>query len=82
MRNYVERVLRYRGLVIGTILLTTAMMMLQVKHLKVIIDPNTMLPQQHPYVRATNQIEEVFGSKYVILIGITPIEGMRFRQMY
>jgi len=78
MRRYVEWIIRHRLLVIALTLLITGALASQVKHLRVIIDPNTMLPQEHPYVAATNQVEKVFGLKYVIVIGITPKEGDAF----
>src|SRR3990167_8353968 len=78
MRRYVESIIRCRLLVIGLTLLVTGALGSQVKHLRVIIDPNTMLPQSHPYVAATNQVEKVFGSKNVVVIGITPNEGDAF----
>jgi len=78
MRRYVEWIIRHRLLVIALTLLITGALAFQVKHLRVIIDPNTMLPQDHPFVSATNQVENVFGLKYVIVIGITPKEGSAF----
>ena len=78
MRRYVESIIRCRLLVIGLTLLVTGALGSQVKHLRVIIDPNTMLPQSHPYVAATSQVEKVFGSKNVVVIGITPKEGDAF----
>lgn len=49
--------------------------MSQVKHLQIIIDPNTFLPQKHPYVITTNAVEDLFGSKYTIVIGLIPRQG-------
>lgn len=34
-----------------------------------------MVPQSHPYITATNTIERIFGSKYLVVIGLTPTEG-------
>lgn len=36
---------------------------------------NATLPQSHPYIATTNDVEKVFGSKYVAVIGITPKTG-------
>jgi uncharacterized protein len=79
MRSYIERILRYCWLVIGLTLLVTGGLAFQAKNLNIIIDPNTVLPQSHPYVSATNKVEEVFGSKYVVVIGITPSQGDIFQ---
>ena len=75
MKSYIEWVIRHRYAVIALTLLVTALAVSQAKNLKVIIDPNTMLPQHHPYVSTTNQVEKTFGSKYISVVGITPKEG-------
>lgn len=75
MQRYMEWVLRYRFVVIALTLLVTVAAVIQAKNLKIVIDPNTMLPQSHPYVLTSNQVEKVFGSKYVVMIGVTPKEG-------
>jgi uncharacterized protein len=75
MRGYVGWVLRYRWLVIALTIVITAVAVSQARNLRVIIDPNTMLPQSHPYVSTTLKVEEVFGSKYIVVIGITPKSG-------
>ena len=75
MRRYVEWTIRYRLLVMALTLFATGALAFQIKNLKIVIDPNTNLPQDHPYVMATNQVEKLFGSKNVILIGITPKQG-------
>lgn len=78
MRRYVETIVRVPWIVIGLAFLVTAVLAVQVKHLRVVIDPNSNLPQQHPYVTTTAQIEKVFGARHVIIIGITPREGDAF----
>lgn len=75
MNQYIRWILRYRILVIIATTLVTALLVLQVKSLRIVFDPNTMLPQSHPYVAATNQVEEVFGGKYIVVVGITPKHG-------
>lgn len=75
MRRYTEWVIRHRITVIALTLFITAALAFQIKHLKVVIDPNTNLPQEHPFVQATNRVEKLFGSKNVVIIGLTPKEG-------
>ena len=75
MQRYIEWILRYRFVVITLTLLITIAAVIQAKNLNIIIDPNTMLPQSHPYVMTSNQVEKIFGSKYVVMVGITPKEG-------
>ena len=52
---------------------------LGLKNLTVIIDPNNFLPPSHPNVVATHTVERVFGSKYVVAIGLTAREGEAMR---
>ncbi|MFZ1548517.1 MAG: outer membrane lipoprotein-sorting protein [Candidatus Nitrotoga sp.] len=75
MQRYIEWIIRYRFVVITLTLLITIAAVIQAKNLSIIIDPNTMLPQSHPYVTTSNQVEKIFGSKYVVMVGITPKEG-------
>ena len=75
MQRYIEWVIRYRFVVIILTLIITVAAVIQAKNLRIIIDPNTMLPQSHPYVTTSNQVEKVFGSKYVVVVGIKPKEG-------
>ncbi|MBZ5634392.1 MAG: MMPL family transporter, partial [Acidobacteriia bacterium] len=75
MRGYIERVLRYRWAVIALTVLITALAVSQARNLRIVIDPNTMLPQSHPYVATTLKVEKIFGSKYIVVIGVTPKSG-------
>ncbi|WP_432719549.1 outer membrane lipoprotein-sorting protein [Jeongeupia wiesaeckerbachi] len=73
--KYIGRIIRWRFLVILFTLMTTGFMVSQMRHLQVIIDPNQMLPQKHPYVIGTNLAEKVFGSNYVLVVAVAPKHG-------
>ena len=75
MRGYVEGVIRFRILVITLALLVSGLLGFQIKNLRVVVDPNATLPQQHPYVAATREAERVFRLKHQVLIGITARTG-------
>jgi predicted RND superfamily exporter protein/outer membrane lipoprotein-sorting protein len=75
MTKLTEFVLRRRLWIIALTLLITGFFALQVKNLRIIIDPNSALPQEHPYVSATRLAEKVFGSNYVLVIGVAPKSG-------
>lgn len=79
MRRYIEWIVRHAAIVIALTALVTVGLALQIKNLRVIVDPNTMVPQDHPYVAATTLVEQIFGSKYVVVIGITPKTGDAFQ---
>src|SRR5262245_31360884 len=75
MHTLVERVIRFRMTVLIATAVMTVALLVQMKNLTVIIDPNNFLPASHPFVKATNQVEKIFGSKYVLLVALTPTSG-------
>ena len=79
MLRYAQWLLRYRILVIAATLGITAVLGYFGAGLKVIIDPATLAPQGHPYIQATNRVDKMFGSKYLMLIGISAKQGDIFQ---
>jgi len=79
IRRYIEWIVQFRWLVIVMSLVATGLLLSQAKNLKIIIDPNSIVPRSHPFVATTLQVEEVFGSRYVTVIGITPKNGDVFQ---
>lgn len=75
MYNYATFIIRYRVWVISLILAITAVLGAFGASLKIVIDPATLAPQGHPLIQATNHVEKIFGSKYLMIIGITPTQG-------
>ena len=68
-------VVRNRIFVVIAVALMTGFLAMNAKNLKLIIDPNSLMPQSHPYVSTTNLVEQVFGSKYVVVVGLRPKSG-------
>ena len=81
MRSYIEFILRFRWPVVILIALATAFLTWKGGALTVIIDPNNIVPRSHPFIATTLKVEEVFGSRYVAVIGITPKQGDMFQAM-
>lgn len=79
MTRYAHWLLRHRIRVIALTLLITAVFGYFGSGLKIIIDPATLAPQGHPYIDATNRVDKIFGSKYLMLVGITPRQGDIFQ---
>ena len=75
MKKYLSLIISLRWIVIVLTLLITALAIHQARNLRIIIDPNTMLPQSHPYVETANRVEKLFGTKDIAIIGITPKTG-------
>ena len=75
MNKYAHFILRYRVWVIALTVTITALLGTFGAGLKVVIDPAALAPQGHPLIQATNNVEQVFGSKYLMIIGTTPKQG-------
>src|SRR5256885_13007544 len=72
---YARTVIRYRVWIVLAVLLVTAFCVMQIKNLRIVIDPNTMLPKEHPYVVGTNLTEKIFGSNYILVVMVSPKKG-------
>ncbi len=73
--TYVAWLLRHPRLVLLTILAFTVFWALQLPALRVEIDPDANLPQDHPYIRALHILETKFGEKNLLLVGLFPTDG-------
>jgi uncharacterized protein len=71
-------VVRHRVSVIVVALAVTAVMALGALNLRVEVDADRQLPQDHPYIAALNRIYEVFGDKNLIVVGLFPTDGQVF----
>ena len=75
LQRWVTWVVDHRRWVIAVVLLLTAFLGAFAARQEVNINPAAVVPQSHPYIKATNTIEQVFGSKYLVVIGLTPEAG-------
>lgn len=75
LASYAGWVVDHRRWVIAIVLGLTAFFGMFAAKQQVIINPAAVVPQSHPYILATNTIEKIFGSKYLVVIGITPDSG-------
>ena len=75
MRKWIAVVIKLRFVVLLAIVVITGLLASQVGKLRVEIDPNRFLPQSHPYVVTSNRVEDIFGSRYVLVVGISPANG-------
>jgi uncharacterized protein len=75
LRQAVTSIVKHRRAVVFLVLLITALLASQVRNLRIVIDPASLLPQAHPNVIGTNKAEKLFGSKYVVVVGISPQDG-------
>ncbi|RBW52004.1 outer membrane lipoprotein-sorting protein [Marinobacter sp. F3R11] len=75
LEGYLRWVVNHRAWIITLILALSAFFGFFAAKQQVIINPSAVVPQSHPYIKATNTIEQIFGSKYMVVIGLTPTEG-------
>ena len=75
MKAIATLIVRRRFWLILFISVLTVFFATQVRHLKIVIDPSAMLPKLHPNVIGTTLAETLFGSKYVVVVGVSATEG-------
>lgn len=72
---YARWVTDHAALIITLFAVATIWLVSQAAGLKVEVDPDTQLPQEHPYIQALNRLNEVFGEKNLVIIGLFPTQG-------
>ena len=77
--RYITFIVRYRLVVIVAALVVSVFFATRIGNLRVIVDPNDNLPQAHPYVIATNEIDRMFGGRNLVVIGIESVTGDIFQ---
>lgn len=79
MRGYAERMMRYRMVVLVAAVLVTLVLGAQLRELRIVVDPDEILPQAHPLQIATNTVSRIFGNKYVVVVAISARHGTVFQ---
>lgn len=75
IRTLATAIVRRRFWLILVISLLTLFFASQLRHLNIVIDPSAMLPKLHPNVIGTTAAETLFGSKYVVVVGVGAADG-------
>ncbi len=73
--RYVDWVVRHRIFVVVAMLAVTVFWASQLPALRVEIDPDANLPQDHPYIQALKTLEHTFGEKNLVVVGLFPKDG-------
>lgn len=71
LKRMISTIVEKRFWVITAIVIMTAFFGMQITNLRIVINPNTMLPKEHPNVIGTNTAETLFGSKHVVVVGVS-----------
>jgi predicted RND superfamily exporter protein len=77
--RYITAIVRYRLVVIVATLVVSVFFATRIGNLRVIVDPNDNLPQEHPYVITTNEIDRMFGGRNLVVIGVESVTGDIFQ---
>src|SRR6185295_8317792 len=75
---YFRAVIRFRWWVLGAVLIVTAALGAAATRLHIEVDPDRLLPQDHPFIQALNEVHALFGDKNLIVIGLFPHDGKVF----
>lgn len=62
-------------LVVAVVLVLTVGLLLRIGSLHVEVNPDSQLPQGHPYIRALDRLHEIFGEKNLVFVGLFPKSG-------
>lgn len=75
MFNFISWIVTHRRAVVALVCLITVALLLPLRHLEVIVDTDQLLPQSHPYVIASKEVERIFGNRYTVVVGMTARNG-------
>lgn len=78
MASYAAWIVRRRQAVIAVVLLITACLAGASTRLYMEVDPDRLLPQEHPYMRAAQDVKRLFDTYNVVVIGLFPKDGAVF----
>jgi len=74
-RPFAEWVIAHRIAVIIGVFVITAFLVTRIGTLQLDTNPDTWAPQKHAYVETTKVLEEVFGGRNIVVIGVIPKQG-------
>lgn len=79
MRVYAGWLIRNRTIVVAVIGVITVLMAVFASKIRLENNLDHWLPQDHPFIKTTRQLEKVFGGRNYMLIGIVPKQGDIYR---
>src|SRR4029450_5543983 len=78
LRSYARFVVRHRLVVLVGVMIGTALLAAAATRLRIEIDADRQLPQDHPYIQTLNDVHRLFGDKNMVVIGLFPKDGRVF----
>jgi len=79
VERYVRFIVRHRVAVVLAVLLVTAALATQLRHVHLEIRRRAQLPESHPYVQVQNRIADIFGGETTVILGVIARQGDIFR---
>jgi hypothetical protein len=73
--RYVDWLIAWRRTAVFVVAAISVFWAVRLPALRVEIDPDANLPQDHPYVQALQTLEDRFGEKNLVVIGLFPHDG-------
>ncbi len=71
-------VIRHRRLVLAAVALITVGLGWASTRVRLEVDADRRLPQDHPYIEALNEVHRLFGDKNLVVVGLFPRDGQVF----
>jgi predicted RND superfamily exporter protein len=78
MRRWAAFVIRFRWAVLAVVVAITVGLALAATRLRVEVDADRQLPQDHPFIAALNEVHRLFGDKNLVVVGLFPHDGQVF----
>ena len=78
LTSYFRGVIRHRWSVLGVVLLVTVALGAAATRLHIEVDPDRLLPQDHPFIQTLNEVHALFGDKNLVVVGLFPHDGKVF----
>jgi uncharacterized protein len=75
MARYAAWIVRHRWTVMAGACATTAVLAVGVARLHVEVDPDKLLPQEHPHMKTAQEVRRLFDVYNLVVVGLFPKDG-------
>jgi len=75
LTGYVRWLIEHSRPAVVVMIFATLLLSSKITTLKVEVDPDSQLPQSHPYIQALNRLHGEFGEKNLVFVGLFPTDG-------
>lgn len=82
LRRYIKLVCHYPWVFVALTTVVSAVLGAGLLGLRVEVDPDQQLPQDHPFVRAFHRAHDLFGDWNLVVVALTPTSGSVFSSAF